>query len=223
MRIIVQRQQFEDPGFVKQIFGNPVFGFGWFFLRLYLGLQWLQAGWHKVSPFSDDSIGWVRDGTVTVVRNGQQQEVFYNAGDRLLGFWKTAVGATGQPPRITFEWYRDFIQFMIDHRWNGWFTYLIAYGEFLVGIALIVGAFTGIAAFAGAVMNLNFMLAGTASTNPVLFTVAIFIILAWKTAGYVGVDRWLLPLLGTPWQAGQIFQHAGTRPAVRPKAMGAGA
>ncbi len=222
MRVIVRQQQFEDPGFVKQLFGNPVFGFGWFFLRLYLGLQWLQAGWHKVSPFGDESIGWVRDGTVTVVQNGQQREVFYNAGDRLLGFWKAAVGAGGQPPRISFEWYRDFIQFMIDHRWNGWFTYLIAYSEFLIGIALIVGAFTGIAAFGGALMNLNFMLAGSASTNPVLFTAAIFIILAWKTAGYVGADRWLLPLLGTPWQAGQIFQHEGAKPAARPKAMGAG-
>jgi hypothetical protein len=24
-------------------------------------------------------------------------------------------------------------------------------------------------------------------------------ILAWRVAGYYGVDRWLLPLLGTPW------------------------
>jgi thiosulfate dehydrogenase [quinone] large subunit len=25
------------------------------------------------------------------------------------------------------------------------------------------------------------------------------LILAWKNAGYLGVDRYLLPMLGTPW------------------------
>ena len=97
---------------------------------------------------------------------------------------------------------------MIDHRWNGWFTYVIAYGEVVVGTLLVLGAFTGFAALFGATMNFNFMLAGTASTNPLLFLVAIIMILAWKTAGYVGLDRYLLPALGTPWQRGQIFHGA---------------
>src|SRR5439155_1301618 len=58
-----------------------------------------------------------------------------------------------------------------------------------------------IAAVAGAFMNMNFMLAGSASSNPVLLILAVVLILAWKTAGYLGLDRFLLPLLGTPWQA----------------------
>ena len=48
-------------------------------------------------------------------------------------------------------------------------------------------------------MNMSFLLAGSASTNPVLFTFAIGLMLAWRVAGYYGVDRWLLPMLGTPW------------------------
>ena len=28
--------------------------------------------------------------------------------------------------------------------------------------------------------------------------------LAWKVAGYYGVDRWLLPMLGTPWHPGAV-------------------
>jgi thiosulfate dehydrogenase [quinone] large subunit len=48
-------------------------------------------------------------------------------------------------------------------------------------------------------MNWSFMMAGSASTNPVLFLLAIGIILAWKVAGYVGFDYFLLPRLGTPW------------------------
>ncbi len=49
-------------------------------------------------------------------------------------------------------------------------------------------------------MNFNFMLAGSASTNPVLFLLAVLLILAWKVAGYYGLDRVLLHRLGTPWQ-----------------------
>ena len=63
---------------------------------------------------------------------------------------------------------------------------------------------TGIAAFFGAFMNMSFLLAGSSSTNPVLFTLAIGLMLAWKVAGYYGLDRYLLPLLGTPWHHGTI-------------------
>jgi thiosulfate dehydrogenase [quinone] large subunit len=70
-----------------------------------------------------------------------------------------------------------------------------------VGIALILGAFTGIVAFFGAFMNFNFMLAGSASTNPVLFLIAIGLMLAWKVSGLVGADAILLPLIGTPWRS----------------------
>ena len=66
----------------------------------------------------------------------------------------------------------------------------------------------GIAAFFGAFMNFNFMLAGSASTNPVLFLGGIILILAWKNAGYWGLDRWLLQRLGTPWSVS--YSSGGT-------------
>jgi thiosulfate dehydrogenase [quinone] large subunit len=72
-------------------------------------------------------------------------------------------------------------------------------------VALILGLFTGIAAFFGGFMNWNFMMAGSASTNPVLFTLSILLVLAWKTAGWWGLDRFLLPALGTLWQPGKAF------------------
>ena len=81
-----------------------------------------------------------------------------------------------------------------------WFSKVVVIGEIAIGVGLIVGAFVGFAAFFGAFMNLNFMLAGSASTNPVLFLIAGLLILAWKTAGYWGLDRFLLPALGTPWR-----------------------
>jgi thiosulfate dehydrogenase [quinone] large subunit len=78
---------------------------------------------------------------------------------------------------------------------------VVAFGEMFVGIGLVVGALVGVAAFFGALMNMSFLLAGSASTNPVLFTMAIGLMLGWKVAGYYGLDRYLLPMLGTPWRA----------------------
>jgi len=80
-----------------------------------------------------------------------------------------------------------------------WFSKLVVAGELLVGLALILGAFVAVAAVFGAFMNLNFMLAGSASSNPVLFTLAILLVLAWRIAGYWGLDRWLLVHVGMPW------------------------
>jgi thiosulfate dehydrogenase [quinone] large subunit len=83
-------------------------------------------------------------------------------------------------------------------------------GEIAVGIGLLFGILTGFAAFFGALMNMSFMLAGSASTNPVLFALAIGLILAWRVAGYYGVDRYLLPRLGTPWKPGTV--HPSSTP-----------
>lgn len=66
------------------------------------------------------------------------------------------------------------------------FAKLIAIGEFLVGFGLIVGALVGLAAFVGTFLNFNFQLAGTASTNPVLFGLSVFLILAWKVRRLLG-------------------------------------
>jgi thiosulfate dehydrogenase [quinone] large subunit len=35
----------------------------------------------------------------------------------------------------------------------------------------------------------------------------VFLILAWKTAGYWGLDRFLLPLLGTPWRPAIVVKQ----------------
>ena len=122
-------------------------------------------------------------------------------GNALKGFWAGAVAipASGHPA-ITFDWYRAFLQFMLNAQAYTWFAKLVAYGELLIGIGLILGAFTGFAAFFGGLMNWNFMMAGSASTNPLLFVCAVAIILGWKVAGYIGADYVLLRYLGTPWK-----------------------
>ncbi len=122
------------------------------------------------------------------------------------------IPETGRPP-IAYDWFRQFLQYMLDNGWYTWFAKLVAWGEVLVGLALLVGALVGLSAFFGTFMNFNYMLAGSSSTNPVLFGLAIFLVLAWKVGGHWGLDRWLLPVLGTPWaraeaQVDQIADRA---------------
>ncbi len=176
----IQRQKTEitESPVAKFIFSDTRFAIVWLVVRIYLGVQWLQAAEHKITD-----PGWTQTGAA------------------LKGFWMAAI-ATNPKPVIAFDWYRSFIQMLLNAQAYTWFSKLVVLGEVSVGILLILGAFTGIAAFFGGLMNWNFMMAGSASTNPLLFLTAVVLILAWKTAGYWGLDRWLLPVLGTPWRPG---------------------
>lgn len=155
-----------------------------------VGWSWLTSGWGKFQ-----SPAWLDSGTA------------------LRGYWERSVVVD---PRavISYDWYRDFIQFMLNAEAYTWFAKVILFGEIAVGIALILGAFVGVAAFFGGFLNWNFVMAGTASTNALLFAIATGLVLAWKTAGWIGLDRWLLQALGTPWRPGYLF--AGHEHVVQP-------
>ncbi len=127
------------------------------------------------------------------------------AGTALSGFLIGSMQkAGGVHPDVT-NWYAQFLQKMVMHN-NVIFSYIITYGETAVGVALILGLFTGIAAFFGAFMNMNYLFAGTLSINPLMFLIELFLILAWRIAGWYGLDRLVLPLIGTPWEPGEVFK-----------------
>ena len=170
---------FHDPPIAQLLFGNTRLAWLWLVVRLYVGWQWLDAGWHK---FTDPK--WMESGAA------------------IRGYWERAVAIPAPPARapITYDWFRDFLTFLLSINADTWMSKVIVFGELAIGLGLIVGAFVGVAAFFGAFMNMNFMLAGTTSSNPVLFGLAVLLMLAWKVAGYYGLDRVLLPVLGTPWE-----------------------
>jgi thiosulfate dehydrogenase [quinone] large subunit len=173
-----------DPPFVVSLFNSTRWAWLWLIVRLYVGYTWLSSGWSKVT-----NPAWTQTGAA------------------LQGFWERAIVLPEAParPAITYDWYRAFIQALLDGGHYTWFAKLVMAGELLIGAALILGAFVGIAAFLGAFMNWNFMMAGSAGANPMLFLLSILLILAWKTAGWYGLDRWLLSKLGTPWRPGMVF------------------
>jgi thiosulfate dehydrogenase [quinone] large subunit len=181
-----------DPPFTQWLLSSPAAGWIWLVLRVWLGYKWIDASLHKIN-----NPAWVETGAA------------------VKGFWENAlvVPEVGRPV-VAFDWYRGFLQMLYDAQAWSWFAPLVAYGELLIGIALIVGAFTGIVAFFGAFMNWNFMMAGTASSNPMLFAVAVGLILAWKVSGYYGADYFLLRWIGTPWRGAAV--NPADAPAVSP-------
>ncbi len=185
----------DDPKIAKFLFSDVRMSWVWLVVRIWLGYQWIDASLHKVS-----NPAWVGNGSA------------------LKGFWEGAVkidATTGKGP-IAFGWYRDFLNTLLNAQAYTWFGKLVAYGELLIGVGLVVGAFVGIAAFFGALMNFNFLLAGTASTNGLLLFAALLIVMAWKVAGYIGADYFLLRFVGVPWKA---REEAGALVA-RPVAVG---
>ncbi|MFS0821188.1 DoxX family membrane protein [Bacillus sp. 1P02SD] len=138
----------------------------WTVLRVWLGIQWIEAGFHKITAGGFDAGGFI-------------QGAIANAG--------------GDHPAVQ-GWYAAFLEgFAVPN--IELFNVLIPWGEFLVGLGLIVGFATIPALLAGAFMNLNFLLAGTTSTNPTLYTVAIILLFAGAATYYYGVDRFAVPYL----------------------------
>ncbi|MEW9502872.1 hypothetical protein AB1471_13835 [Jeotgalibacillus marinus] len=72
------------------------------------------------------------------------------------------------------------------------FNVLVPWDEFLVGLGLILGCLTAPALIAGTFMNLNFLLAGTVSTNSNLMTVAMILLLVGSASYYWGADRYVM-------------------------------
>jgi thiosulfate dehydrogenase [quinone] large subunit len=183
-----------DPPFAQTLFGDRRLAWIWLIIRLYIGYEWISAGWAKITSSS-----WVGA----------------HAGTALQGFINNAISLTGGAHPAVQAWYAAFLKAVILPGVGVW-SYVVAFGETLVGIGLVLGVFTGIAAFFGFFMNMNYMLAGSLSINPILLFLSIFIILAWKTAGWWGLDRWVLMDLGTPWSPGLAFQKKPDKSTTEP-------
>jgi thiosulfate dehydrogenase [quinone] large subunit len=185
-----QSSVIQSPRVTRALFGDTRFAWLWLVARVYLGWLWLDAGRQKL-----------------------REDAWMDGGLAVKGFWERSLQSPEQSrPPIAYDWYRDIVQYMLDHHWYTWVAPLIAVTETLLGIALILGLFTGAVALIGSFVNINFMLVGTASTNPVLFVIAIALMLAWRTAGWIGLDRWVLPIVGRAWRAEEIPDG---RPATR--------
>ncbi|TQS72034.1 DoxX family protein [Ornithinibacillus gellani] len=135
------------------------------FIRIYIGYAWLSAGLGKVTAGFDAS-----------------------------GFIQGAIaGAGGDNPTVQ-AWWAAFLQ-KVALPGADVFSILVAWGEVLVGTALILGIFTNFAALMGITMNFAFLFSGTVSTNAQMVLLTFFLLVAGFNAGRYGLDRWVLPFL----------------------------
>jgi thiosulfate dehydrogenase (quinone) large subunit len=159
-------------------------GLLWLVARVWVGWEFLQAGWGKT--FGADRAMFI----------GSQAG---SAVQQLLGFSLQIApgGAMAQPkhPEV-MGWYASVIRHVLLPHAEV-FSYLVAFGELLVGLALIFGIFTRFSAAMGLLMNMSYMLAGVSSLSPIMMLIELPILLGGTTATYYSVDRFLLPYLQT--------------------------
>jgi thiosulfate dehydrogenase [quinone] large subunit len=195
---------YEEPKAAKWLFASPSSAPIWLLVRIFIGYQWLHAGWEKVtgtSPGTWNILGF----HVPAFGWGFTSDSWLRSTAGLKGFAAGALQNAGHPySAVNYGWYASFLRW-IEHG-GGWMAPIIAVGEVAIGVGLILGILTGVSAFFGGILTTSFGLAGVAGVNPLLFVAEVFLVLAWRNAGYYGVDRYLLPALGTPWRPGKIFR-----------------
>lgn len=172
---------YPEPRISKLLFGSKAMTSIWTLVRIYLGWLWLDAGWHKVWAEGGFNTSWVGP----------------EAGGAVSGFLNRALTLTGGDHPSVSVWYAWLIERIFLPN-AVIMSNLVAFGEVLIGIALITGFLTGLSAFMGGFLNASFLLAGTVSTNPFMFILATWLVLAWRIAGYYGLDYFVLPRIGAP-------------------------
>lgn len=140
-------------------------------LRIYLGIQWVLDGWEKITT-----------------KGG------FDASGLIQSAIKNPVLTPGKTK--AFPWYDWFLNFATNqgHSTSS-FSFLVSWGEFLVGLGFIFGTFTLAAAFFGLVMNYSYLGAGVVSVNPTFIFIGTLSLVGGYNSGRLGLDHWVTPYL----------------------------
>src|SRR5580700_800284 len=119
----------------------------WLVARLWLGYEWLNAGYQKLF--------------------GAEKAAFWNGGGGAVKGFATAgvAGSATGKGGASYGWFAAFLHnFVVPNA--SWIAKLITVSEVAIGVLLILGLFSGAAAIAGLGLNLIYMFSGSAGVNP---------------------------------------------------------
>jgi thiosulfate dehydrogenase [quinone] large subunit len=148
------------PDMLRWLGQSKIMAVGWLAMRFWLGIMWAQAGWSKL---------W-----------GAENAYFlHNHGVGVASFASHGVPA--------YSWWGSFLlDFVVPNA--SWIGVLVAVAEFCVGIALVLGLFTRLAALGSLVLLFTYVMSGTASVCAFYGLFAIVILATWRTSSWIGVD-----------------------------------
>ncbi len=139
---------------------SKIMAVGWTAMRVWLGIMWIQAGAAKL--WGAESAGFI-----------------HNNGAGVAGF-----AAHGTP---AYTWWGTFLHgFVVPNA--GWIGVLIAVAEFAIGVALVAGLFTRLAALGSLALLFTYVMSGTASVSAFYALFAIVILAMWRTSSWIGLD-----------------------------------
>jgi thiosulfate dehydrogenase [quinone] large subunit len=139
---------------------SKIAALAWTAMRVWLGVMWIQAGVAKI--WGAEAAGFL-----------------HNNGAGVAGF-----AAHGTP---AYSWWGSFLHgFVVAYA--GALGVLIAVAEFAIGIALVAGLFTRLAALGSLALLFTYVMSGTASVCAFYALFAIVILVMWRTSSWIGVD-----------------------------------
>jgi thiosulfate dehydrogenase [quinone] large subunit len=132
----------------------------WLAMRVWLGIMWIQAGWAKL---------WGAENSAFLHHDGAGVAGFATHGTSAYTWWHSILTGAVVPN-------------------SGAIGVIVAVAEFAIGIALVAGFFTRVAALASLGLLFTYVMSGTASVCAFYALFAIVILLTWRTSSWIGVD-----------------------------------
>jgi thiosulfate dehydrogenase [quinone] large subunit len=149
-----------NPRLWEWLKASKIMSVGWLAMRVWLGAMWIEAGYEKL--WGNESAGFM-----------------HNNGAGVAGFATHGKAA--------YSWWGSFLHsFVVPN--SGWIGVLVAVAEFAIGLGLVAGCFTRIAALASLGLLFTYVMSGTASVCAFYALFAIVVLTMWRTASWIGVD-----------------------------------
>jgi thiosulfate dehydrogenase [quinone] large subunit len=142
---------------------SKVMAVGWTAMRVWLGAVWIQAGAAKL---------W----------GAENPGFLHHNGAAVAGFAAHGTAA--------YTWWASFLHSVVVPN-SGAIGVFIAFAEFAIGVALVAGFFTPLAALASLGLLFTYVMSGTASVCAWYALFAIVILATWRTSSWLGADGFI--------------------------------